>query len=98
MSKTDATFAQATHSLVILDQQGLEAEHYRVLHGGYLADLAQAVFEKTVPSRDEFRKSLEGMSPEERKEAIRKRLESMTPEQREAWKKQRAERGGAAPQ
>jgi multidrug efflux system membrane fusion protein len=48
--------------------------------------------------RDEFRKSLEGMSPEERKEAIRKRLESMTPEQREAWKKQRSERGGAAPQ
>jgi membrane fusion protein, multidrug efflux system len=45
-------------------------------------------------ARAEFRRSLEGLSPEERREAIRKRLESMTPEQREAWKKQRAERGG----
>ena len=47
-------------------------------------------------ARAEFRKSLEGLSPEERREAIRKRMESMTPEQREAWKKQRAERGGGA--
>jgi multidrug efflux system membrane fusion protein len=51
----------------------------------------------TAPTRsdvdqDTFRKSLEGMSPEERREAIRKRLESMTPEEREAWKKRRAER------
>jgi multidrug efflux system membrane fusion protein len=39
--------------------------------------------------REEFRRSLEGMTPEQRKEAIRKRLESMTPEQREAYRKRR---------
>jgi DNA-directed RNA polymerase specialized sigma24 family protein len=52
----------------------------------------------STADRDAFRKSLEGMTPEQRREAIKKRMESMTPEQREAWKKQRAERGGAAPQ
>jgi len=47
----------------------------------------------TQAKRDEFRKSLEGMSPEERKEAVRKRLESLTPEQREAYRKRRAAEG-----
>jgi len=45
-------------------------------------------------ARDDFRKSLEGMTPEQRREAVKKRLESMTPEQREAWKKRRDSEGG----
>ena len=46
--------------------------------------------------RDDFRKSMEGMTPEQRREAVKRRLEAMTPEQREAWKKRReAEREGA---
>lgn len=47
-------------------------------------------------SSEGFRKSLEGMAPEERREAIRKRLEAMTPEQREAWKKRREAEGRGA--
>jgi multidrug efflux system membrane fusion protein len=44
-------------------------------------------------TRDDFRKSLENMPPEQRKEAMKRRLDSMTPEQREAWKKRRAAEG-----
>ena len=46
--------------------------------------------------RDDFRKSLEGMTPEQRREAMKKRMEAMTPEQREEFRKRRAEREGAA--
>jgi multidrug efflux system membrane fusion protein len=48
--------------------------------------------------RDDFRKSLEGMTPEQRREAIKRRMEAMTPEEREAFKKRRAEREAAAKQ
>jgi len=49
-------------------------------------------------TRDDFRKSLEGMTPEQRREAIKKRMESMTPEQREAFRKRREAEGKAVPQ
>ena len=42
--------------------------------------------------REEFRKKMEGMSPEERREFMKKRLESMTPEQREEFRKRREAR------
>ena len=48
--------------------------------------------------RDDFRKSLEGMTPEQRREAMKRRLEAMTPEQREAWKKRREAEGKSVPQ
>jgi multidrug efflux system membrane fusion protein len=48
--------------------------------------------------RDDFRKSLEGMTPEQRREALKRRMEGMTPEEREAFKKRRAEREAAGKQ
>ena len=48
--------------------------------------------------REEMRRKLEGMSPEERKEFFRKRMEGMTPEQREEFMKQRRERREARPE
>jgi len=44
--------------------------------------------------REEFKKGLESMTPEQR-EALKKKWESMTPEQREAYKKQRAAKSGS---
>jgi DNA-directed RNA polymerase specialized sigma24 family protein len=40
-------------------------------------------------TRDDFRESLKGMTPEQRSEAMKKRMESMTPEQREEFRKRR---------
>jgi membrane fusion protein, multidrug efflux system len=40
-------------------------------------------------TRDDFRKSLEDMTPEQRSAAMKKRMESMTPEQREEFRKRR---------
>jgi hypothetical protein len=59
--------------------------------------------ERPAPSapkavRDDFRKSLEGMTPEQRREALKRRMEGMTPEEREAFKKRRAEREAAGKQ
>jgi multidrug efflux system membrane fusion protein len=48
--------------------------------------------------RDDFRKSLEGMTPEQRQEAIKRRRDAMTPEEREAFQKRRAEREAAGKQ
>jgi multidrug efflux system membrane fusion protein len=45
--------------------------------------------------REDFRKSLEGMTPEQRREVLKRRMENMTPEEREAFKKRRAEREAA---
>ena len=44
--------------------------------------------------REEFKKRLESLTPEQR-EAFKKKWESMTPEQREAFKKQRAAKSGS---
>ncbi len=64
MSRSEATLGQATHSLNILNQQGLKAEHFKVLHDGYLADLAQAIKNGTLPSRNSFRQTLQlGLAP-----------------------------------
>ncbi len=49
-------------------------------------------------TRDDFRKSLEGLTPEQRREAMKKRMEGMTPEQREEFRKRREAQGKAAPQ
>ena len=46
--------------------------------------------------REEMKRKLESMTPEQREDAIRRRLESMTPEQREAWKKRRESEGKTA--
>lgn len=59
---TDATFGQAAHSLVILGQQELTADHLRLMHDGYLADFAEAVREGALPPREDFRRLLK-LSP-----------------------------------
>jgi multidrug efflux system membrane fusion protein len=45
--------------------------------------------------REELRKQMEGMTPEQRREAMKKRAEGMTPEEREAARKRRSEREAA---
>src|SRR3989344_2205096 len=57
-----ATFGHANHTLTLLGQQDLGAEHFNMLHGGYLTDLAQAVKRGNVPNRADFRKYL-GLPP-----------------------------------
>lgn len=52
-----ATPGQVIQSLVILNQQELESNHYGILHGGYLAALAQAAKQGTLPPLQDFRKS-----------------------------------------
>ena len=60
---------------------------------------APAAVELPDAAREERRKRLEAMTPEQR-EALKKKFESMTPEQREEWKKRRREggEGGGRPQ
>ncbi|MFY9463112.1 MAG: hypothetical protein WAP52_02920 [Candidatus Sungiibacteriota bacterium] len=59
----EATFGQANHSLTIIGQQEPTAEHLRVLHDGYLADLVRAIKLGTIPARYEFQKFL-GLAPD----------------------------------
>jgi hypothetical protein len=57
MSK-NATWGQAVHSLTIIGQQNLNADHIRVLHDGYLATLAKAARDGMLPTHDEFKRML----------------------------------------
>lgn len=60
---SNGTFGHARRTLEIIDEQGLEADHINVLHGGYLVDLARAIKNGTLPVRTEFQKML-GLLPE----------------------------------
>ena len=62
------------------------------------AEPAKVTPQAAPESREEMRKKLEGMSPDERREFMRKRMEGMTPEQREEFRKRREGREGKAGQ
>lgn len=72
MSKA-ALWTQAAHTLTIIGQQKPSAEHIKVLHGGYLSDVVEAVVSGTVPDREELRKFL-GLSPLELWITVNRRL------------------------
>ena len=62
--------------------------------GGALAPATQAADGQslTPEQRDQMRKRMESMTPEERAEAMRKRMEAMTPEQRQQFEERRRQR------
>ena len=54
----NASWNQANHTLTIIGQQNLDAQHIKTLHSGYLAAVAKATRDGVLPTLDAFKRML----------------------------------------
>ena len=85
--------APATQAVLLAEATGgIAAPATQAAKSGAQPGAAGDGQKATPESRDEMRKRMESMTPEQRAEAMRKRMESMTPEQRKQFEDRRRQR------